>query len=168
MGLTTRKPAEQQSPDNIATIAPVARPTLVLIKGVGATESGESPARQTEEHGEEDTIRRRREAFLSANLPTQAAGWLGVGNKFFYQGKPAMTMDRDTIAIHDTAREVLVATIAIALRQGWEEITIDSKDPAVKQVLVELAREAGLRVSGVPAPGMKASESHATDTPGMR
>lgn len=164
MGLTARKPAEV--PDNVTTISPVARPALALIKGVSAAEDGQSSTRQNE-HGEEDTIRRRREAFLSANLPTQAAGWLGVGNKFFYQGKPAMTMDRDTIAINDTAREVLVATIAVALKQGWDEISVDAKDPAVKQTLVELAHEAGLRVSGVPAPAMKESESHAPAVPGM-
>lgn len=164
MGLTARKPAE--APDNVVTISPVAKPALALIKGVSAAEDGQGLARQNE-HGDEDAIRRRREAFLAANLPNQAAGWVGVGNKFFYQGKPAMTMDKDSIAIHDTDRKVLAATIAVALKQGWQEIAIDSKDPATKRALVELAHEAGLRVSGVPAPAMKESESHAPAVPGM-
>lgn len=166
MGLTARKPVDQAVPENVATIKPVARPALALIKGVSAAESSQGQARQNE-HGEENAIRRRREAFLATHLPNQAAGWVGVGNKFFCLGKPAMTMDKDSIAIHDTDRKVLAATIAVALKQGWDEISIDSKDLAVKLALVELAREAGLRVSGVPAPAMKESESHAPVVPGM-
>jgi hypothetical protein len=164
MGLTARKPTE--APNNVVTIAPVARPALALITGVSAAEDSQGQARQNE-HGEDDAIRRRREAFLSANLPNQAAGWVGLGSKLFYQGRHVMTVAGDQIAVHDATREVLAATIAVALKQGWQEIAIDSKDPAVKQALVAIAHEAGLRVSGVQAPAMKESASQAPAVPGM-
>jgi len=166
MGLTARKPVDHPGQENLVTIKPAAKPALVLIKGVSASEDGQGLAKQNE-HGEDDAIRRRREAFLAANLPLQANGWVGLGSKLFYQGKHVVTVAADQIAVHDTAREVLAATIAVALKQGWDEITIDSKDPAVKQALVELAHEAGLRVSGVPAPVMKDSEVPAPAAPGM-
>jgi len=169
MGLTARKPTEQPGPENLVTIKPVTRPTLALVRGVTADEfaEGEGPAKQND-LSEEDMTRRRREAFLAQHSPTMAAGWVGVGNKFFYQGRPAMTMDKDSIAIHDNGREVLAATIAVVLKQGWQEVSIDSKDAAIRQALIELAHEAGLRVSGVPAPSLKESEGYTPAAPGMR